>query len=281
MLGSSMQSFVVRFSAALTVMTLAGCAENYASVEIRQFMVAQADPMNPSACTVNPDPGGIKLLSSVLDVALRDNYVAFALVQNNLFQTRNGDRNRPDQRSIFGESVEVELTTLDGMTLLTLPGAPSTYSVPVRSDIINAGTGGSPGYGVLEIPVITAAQGRALRERLGCTGFAPGAPPAAFCANDAITVRVTLRPTFRTVGGDTLTALRSATWKNVAPYTFPLTVCCGCLLQIPQGLDATCQAPMGSTMTGQQLSYCIAGQDFATPCTVCATRPECQRAGCS
>jgi len=155
----------VRWASALLVAPalVAGCAENYASVEIRQFMVAQASPASPLACTVAPDPSGTKVLSSILDVALRDNYVAFPLIQNNMFQTRSAEFNRPDQRAITAQFVDVELTTADGMTRLTLSNAgapvPSSYRIPVRSDLIPAGNGTTPGFGVMEMPLIPASVG--------------------------------------------------------------------------------------------------------------------------
>jgi hypothetical protein len=276
----------VRWASALLVAPalVAGCAENYASVEIRQFMVAQANPASPLACTVAPDPSGTKVLSSILDVALRDNYVAFPLIQNNMFQTRSAEFNRPDQRAITAQFVDVELTTADGMTRLTLSNAgapvPSSYRIPVRSDLIPAGNGTTPGFGVMEMPLIPASVGLALRERLGCTGFVAGAPPAPFCANDSQTIRVTVRPTFRTVGGQELSGAAGSTWTNVSPYTFPLTVCCGCLLSFPSNVDARCQMMMGSMSSTSTTGYCLIGQDFPTLCTSCAGRPECSREGC-
>ncbi len=265
----------------------AGCAENYASVSIRQLMVAQANPASPLACTATPDPGSPKILTSVLDVALRDNYVAYPLVQNNLYASRSLENNRPEQRALIAQFVDVELTTADGASRLALAdengaAVPSNYRIPTRSDPIPPGIAGNPGFAVIEMPVIPPNVGRALRERLGCTGFAPGAPPAPFCSNDSQTIRVTLRPTFRTQGGVELSSAVGSVWENVAPYTFPLTVCCGCLLNFPPNVDRACRMTGGAMSGGgtSTMGYCLVGQDFPTLCTSCAGRPECSREGC-
>lgn len=274
---------LLRALVAASAMTAIGCADNSASVEIRHLSLAQANPTLPGACSVSADPSSPKLLGSVLDVALRDNYVAYPLIQNNLFQTRSGELNRPDQRAIQAQYVDVELTTLGG-ALLSLAGpsgsVPSSYRVPMASDLIPAGTNSTPGYGNASLTVLTSAQAEALRERLGCTGFATGAPPpAAFCARKSETITVTLRPTYRTLGGLELTAAAQATWRNASAYTFPLTVCCGCLLNIPAGYNAACQSTTMTTMT-TTMSYCVSGQDFPTDCTTCAGQPQCSRSGC-
>ncbi|MBL8678827.1 MAG: hypothetical protein JNK05_06660 [Myxococcales bacterium] len=268
-------------SLAVAAIALSACAPNYASVEIRQLVVPQPNPQVPGACFGSADPNAPKVLSSVLDLALRDNYTAIALVQNNMFRNRSVDLNRPDTRSVFAQYVDVELTTSAGQALTLPGGAPALYRINVRGDLIETAPGGLPGYGVLEMPVITATQGAALRDRLGCTGFVAGTPPEPFCRNDSITVQVTLRPTFRTLGGDILTSERSSPWTNVRPYSFPLTVCCGCLLTIPAGYTPACQpmSTMGTTMAPTGGS-CIVGQDFPTSCTTCAGQPQCQRTGC-
>lgn len=271
---------LVRALVAASAVMAVGCADNSASVEIRQLMLPQANPTLPGACSLSNDPSSPKLLASVLDLALRDNYVAFPLVQNNMFGNRSGELNRPDQRAIMGQYVDVELTTLAG-ALLSLGATPSSYRVPISSDVIPAGSASAPSFGVIEVSAITAAQGQALRDRLGCTGFAAGAPPAPFCARTSETIQVTLRPTFRTVGGVELTSAVGAVWKNVAPYTFPLTICCGCLLQIPTGYNEACMS-LSSTATtpASSLSYCLAGQDLPLSCLACGGGPECSRSGC-
>jgi sulfur carrier protein ThiS len=257
-----------------------GCADNAASVQIRHLVAPQANPIQPNACSLSNDPSSPKLLASVLDLALRDNYIVFPLVQNNLFSNRAAEVNRPDQRAIMAQYVDVELTTLSG-ALLSLGTAPSTFRVPVNGDVIPAGVGASPGFGVIEVSAIPGAQGQALRERLGCTGFASGArPPEAFCANASETIQVTLRPTFRTVGGVELTSAVGAVWKNVAPYTFPLTICCGCLLSIPAGYNDACQPASMSSMPATTVPYCLPGQDLPLACTDCGGAAQCSRRGC-
>ena len=263
-----------------TAFVLGACAPNLASVEIRQLVVAQPNPQIPGLCSASADPNAPKVLTSVLDVALRDNYVALALVQNNMFRSRSVDLNRPDTRSVFARHVDIELTTSAGGMLALPGGGPAFYRVPLRGDLIETAPGGLPGFAVLEIPVITAAQGAALRDRLVCTGFAAGAPPEPFCRNDSITVQVTLRPEFQTLGGDVLSSMRDATWNNVRPYSFPLTVCCGCLLTIPVGFNAACQAAMGTMAMTQINGACFVGQDSPVPCTTCGSAPQCQRTGC-
>lgn len=272
---------MVRALVAASAVLVAGCADNSASVQIRHLVAPQANPSLPGACSLSNDPGSPKLLASVLDVALRDNYIVFPLIQNNLFANRAGELNRPDQRAIMGQYVDVELTTLSG-ALLSLGTAPSTYRVPMNSDVIPAGITSAPGFGVVEVSAIPGPQGQALRERLGCTGFATGvAPPAAFCSNASETIQVTLRPTFRTVGGVELTSAVGAVWKNVAPYTFPLTICCGCLLSIPSGYTSACQpATMMATTPTTTTGYCLAGQDLPLACTQCGGAPQCSRSGC-
>ncbi len=280
---SSSSSALVRALVAATALTALGCADNAASVEIRHLALPTTNPSLQGSCAVTADPMASKLLGSTLDVALRDNYLAFPLIQNNMFQNRQGELNRTDQRAIVGVHVDVELTTLGGqlLSLATATGTvPSSYRLPLNSDVIPAGNSSTPGFGTLALTVIPGPQGQALRERLGCTGFGAGVPPAPFCAQQSETIQVTLRPTFRTLGGLELTSAANAVWKNVAPYTFPLTVCCGCLLSFPQGVNAACRSTSMTMTTTTTQSYCVTGQDFPVPCTVCGGAPQCSREGC-
>ncbi|MDP3276785.1 MAG: hypothetical protein Q8Q09_16415 [Deltaproteobacteria bacterium] len=258
-----------------------GCAENLASVEIRQFQQPIADPMNPTACVVNADQNSLKLFTSVLDLSLRDSYTAFPLIQNNLYSSRSVESNRPDQRAILPQFVDVELATLDGTTLLSLPdpagGAAmlNRYRIPLRTDLINAGSSSGAGFGVVEMPVIPSNVGAALRARLGCDDT------ANLCARRSLTINVTLRPTYRTVGGLTISGARDSTWTNAAPYSFPLTVCCGCLVEFPgSGVDSACRST-AMTAEAAVLGYCLVGQDYPISCLRCNGNPACQPRTCA
>lgn len=261
-------------SVAVATGALIGCAENHVSVQIRGLQAPQANSMNPGICSITADPMAAKLLSPVLDVMLANQYVAFPLIQNNLASGRNLDINRADTRAIMGRFADIQLTTAGGLGLTLPGGVPSSYRIPIASDRIDGANGAIPGYGIVQMPIVGAAQVAALKARLGCDD------PAVVCGAPSMTVVVTIRPTFETTGGLTLSG-SDPPWVNVAPYTFPLTVCCGCLVSYPTNVDTNCNPIMGAMApsTSNQ-DYCLLGQDFASSCTRCRGNTACSRAGC-
>ena len=257
---------------------LTGCAENHVSVQIRQLQAPQVNTMNTSICTVPSDPMAGKLLAPVLDVATATNYLAFPLIQNNLASGRNLDINRADTRAIQGRFADISLTTVGGLGL-TLAGAPSAYRIPIVSDRIDGANGALPGFGVVEMPVIPQAQVAALRVRLGCADLVNDT--TSLCTRRSETVIVTIRPTFETTGGQVLSG-SDGPWINVAPYSFPLTVCCGCLVSFPATVDTECNPMMAGAMAAASTNqdYCILGQDFPSSCLRCRNNPACRPSTC-
>jgi hypothetical protein len=259
-------------SLALSFAAISGCAENHVSVQIRGLQAPQVNAMNASICSITADPMGAKVLSPVLDVALAYQYTAFPLIQNNLATGRNLDINRADTRAIQGRYADIQLTNASGQGL-TLVGAPSSYRIPISSDRIDAANGPIAGYGIVQMPVVGPAQVAALKARLGCDDV------ANLCTRRSETVVVTIRPTFETTGGQVLSG-SDPPWINVAPYSFPLTVCCGCLVSFPPNVDANCDPLMGAMASTTNMDYCLLGQDFASSCTRCRGNPACGRLAC-
>lgn len=244
-----------------------GCAENEVSFFIRQNQLAQ--PSGMGVCVVNADPSSAFSNEGVLDVALRTTYVLHPLYQSELLETRDPNAGRAAMRGIFVEGAEVELHvgSADGplLSLRDATGAVTNpYTVTAGSDYVPAGGTTGPGLGVGRLELIPARVGAILYSRvcmpssmsMGCA-----IPASVPTPTGPLRLVARIQPFGRTMGGIAV----SGAW-----YTFPLTVCCGCLVTFPSDADDPMTPQRDCSRGAPPQMLCDIGQDQAVDCRVCA-----------
>lgn len=179
----------------VVAVTLGACVEDDASFYIQQ------NNFPGSGCV--PSTGGDALASGVLDVLTNVGlgYYMFPSVVNNMTTTASLD-NQPERNNLHMRRFDVSLE-LGGASLSVDPGA-LEFSVPL-SGLVKAG--GEATFGPLQVIDDGLAQ------QLG----------AALCAKGTVT-RPVVSITLRAV------ADRSSETRESAEFIFPVTLCCGCLV---------------------------------------------------
>lgn len=252
-----------------------GCVDNTVSVYIRQV---QSPTVAGTMCTVTSDPTSQSITEGVLDVALVDSYTLTPLIANQLITGASMELRRAETSTLNIQGFVIELHEGSPEGALVGP-AFSVYQNVVVPAALSAGT---PGYATARIQVIPPQIGQALRTavcRFDRTGVTTDCPvPRVASVNRRILVK--------------MTAFGESLGQNAVestPFYFPVTVCCGCLIQFPLESDApeTMTSGVGpdcnNGMPIINASSCSPGQDFAVDCRMCSSaNPEfCQPRGYS
>lgn len=253
---------------ALTFALAGGCAAN----EVSFFIVQNQIPVAGGAsgiCTFSADPSAAHRNEGVLDVALRTNYVLFPLFRSELLSSRDPMAGRAESRGIIVEGAVIELHRGSP----TGPTIVDPYTVYFNTFLPPADMGG-PGYAVTSFELVRQRDIAGLQMQVCNVQPIEG---RAECrgANLSTTQRIiaVIRPFGHTMGG---IPIDGATW------TFPLTVCCGCLVTFPPDANADeathagpdCNAGAPSTQA------CNIGQDDPVDCRYCsASNSFCQPPG--
>lgn len=198
--------------------------------------------LNPPDCEVNADPGAPQLLRGTLDVAFLQTYQATVLVANQLTPRGVKKQLRTETQGVELEGAEVTVTDARGAVL-------DEFTVPAGG-FVSTNSSESAGYGIALVTLIPPGLGGRLRDGL------PG-------RNSSQTVIAQIRVFGTTLGGTEITS---------GPYTFPIDVCNGCLVDFP--LEAVEDTGDGRVCAGStediESSQCIRGQDASIDCRECA-----------
>jgi len=246
------------------------CEKNAASVFIRQM---QAPIAAGPVCTFPLDPNAQRVAEGIMDLGVRDDYLANPLLQSSLVSTSNPNFGRVDTAGTIMEGFVVELHegSPDG-PLVEVP-----FSV-YQSSFVPSSIGGAPSFAVTNVQVIPPGIGQRLRnevcviDRQGVTTDCP--VPRIRSRVKRIIARMTAFG--RTQGNISV---------ETPTFDFPVNVCCGCTVQFPPDsnfADAVYPGPdcnSGIALIGP--GTCVPGQDFLLDCRLCAsTVPEfCQPRG--
>jgi len=257
------------------LMSAVGCVDNTVSVYVRQV---QAPTVSGAMCTVTSDPTSARISEGTLDVALRDSYTMSPLLANQLITRASMEQLRAETTTLNLQGFVIELHEGSPEGALVGP-AFSVYQNVVVPSAIAAGT---PGYAVAQIQVIPPQIGQALKAavcRIDRTGVTSDCPvPRVASVNRRILVKMT-------AFGESL----GQNSVEATPFYFPVTVCCGCLVQFPIESDAPESMTSGvgpDCNNGMPIigpSFCAPGQDFPVDCRSCSSaNPEfCQPRGYS
>ncbi len=252
-----------------------GCVDNTVSVYIRQV---QSPTVSGTTCTVTNDPTGTHINEGTLDVALTDSYVLSPLIANQMITRASMEQLRAETTTLNIQGFVIELH--EGSPEGAIVGQP--FSVYQNVIVPSALAAGTPGYAVASIQVIPPQIGQALRTavcRIDRRGVTPDCPvPLVASVDRRILVKMT-------AFGESL----GQNSVESTPFFFPVTVCCGCLIQFPLESDApeTMTSGVGPDCNnGMPIigpSTCAPGQDFPVDCRMCSSaNPEfCQPRGFS
>lgn len=252
-----------------------GCVDNTLSLYIRQI---QSPTVAGTTCTYPIDPTAPSITEGTLDVALRTSYSIAPLLANQLASTANMEQRRVETSVLNIQGFVVELH--EGSPEGAIIGQP--FSVYQNVTVPAALSAAVPGYAFTRIQVIPPQVGEVLKAavcRFDNTGVTTDCPvPRVTSVNRRILVKLT-------AFGESLgqRAIESA------PYYFPLTVCCGCLITFP--IDSDAPEAMGrgagpdcnAGSPGASQATCGVGQDFPVDCRLCSgsANPLCQPRGYS
>jgi hypothetical protein len=249
-----------------------GCVDNTVSVFIRQI---QQPAVIGASCGFTNDPTAASLTGGMLDVALRNDYTLIPLIANQLVSGANMDQRR----------IETSILNIQGFVIELHEGSPegplvgpafSVYQNVIVPASIAAGT---PGYAAAQIQVIPPQVASVLRTavcQFDTAGVTTDCPVVRIAAS--INRRILVK----------LTAFGSSLGQHdieSTPFYFPVTVCCGCLVNFPNGSDlAEVDGPdRPDCNSGMAMASCNLGQDSTVDCRACSsTNPEfCQPRGFS
>jgi hypothetical protein len=224
-----------------------GCAKNDESIYIAGILAPSANRTNGS-CTYTDDPTQARLFSSLLDVGVRDDYIAVMLVGNQMIPRGDPLDPRAESNKIHIDGAVVRVTTPDGNEV-----APSFTSFSSGA-VINAQNNGNPSFSSVGVAIVDGKTATALRGLV-----APGNEQEFL---------VTIRVFGKTLGGVDVES---------GEFQHPLRVCQGCLVFFPESardpsatVQPNCLKPRDPTATTTgSATPCFDGQDEATSCQSC------------
>ncbi len=225
------------------------CADNNQSIFIRQ-MQALAAPQ----CTPTSDPTALVTSAGVLDLALTNSYVAFPLVGNQLVARGDTRLSRSEPNRVVLQGAEVRLLNPDGSERV------SPFTV-VATGTVDPTSSSDPSYTVTRVELVPPSVGVTLRNQVVAEGLS------------SFSIHAEVRVFGQTLGGRDV---------ETGPYVMPINLCYGCTVSFPAesndpslGFPNCARVESGGGGT-QTVSVCAAGQDDATPCTLCQGRiPAC------
>ncbi len=190
----------------LGVTQVAACADNRASLFIRQIILSTDD-----ACTVTNDPSAPSfvppgLLDVGLNIAGGADYSLPLLVGNQLVRRTDSTKLRSESDYVFLTYADVTVETVDGAII-------DEYQVPI-SGTIDPAVGTDPGYGFVAVPLVSLSTLSNHRQQLVDAGL--------------VVTRVVVGGV--TSGDDDV---ESGDW------TMPIQICDGCTC--PTGFASECK----------------------------------------
>lgn len=218
------------------------------TLAIRQF---QAPVVNGATCSVPRTPAGDPLSHGTLDVSQTDTYALRPLYE----------WSGSSPVTVSHLSVTIHEDSPDG------PLVGPSFDL-YESTRLAAGSAAAPSFEAAEYGVVPSQVGQALRSavcRIDTAGVTPDCP----------VVSVTSVPRHLVVVVQAVGASDDGCAATTATSTFPIEVCCGCLLTFPADSDV----PDSTVRSGPDCdngtpalsaAVCAIGQDFPVDCRLCA-----------
>jgi len=207
------------------------------------IFVRQVQRPSPADCAYTADPSALTLLRGTIDLMLTSRYRAVLLV-GTWPQGDAGDG--LDATGVTIEGAETVVEASDGHRLLS--------SNEPGPGFVDPPAGAEPGWGLIEVDLISGANGANLSQTLGL-------PQTR--GDNYVTVVSSISVRGRTIAGRPVVA------DN---FKFPVDVCYGCLLRFPQEANDTTEVKQPNCMSPGSAEYaspCFFGQDDPVDCRVC------------
>lgn len=219
------RSTVICGAAMLVAAGATGCADNESEIYIRNIVAPD------ESCVYTAESDGLSLLAGILDGAVRYEYTGVVLVGNQTVARGDSDSLRTETSAVSIYEYDVRVLNAEGAVF---EGA--AFTAPTAG-FVGAKSGPEDGLGVASVVLIDGATGQALGQ-------------AAAVAPVQVVAEIVVRG--RTLGGNELES---------RPFTFPISVCSGCLVAFPPGV-ATDEFSCGSVPTDDfEGARCTPGQD--------------------
>lgn len=244
---------------ALCGLSMLSCENNAVSLFIRQM---QPPLVAGVMCIIPLDPNIGRVAEGIMDVGIRDDYLANPLLQSSLVQTAN---------PTFGR-VESNGAIIDGFVIELRDGSPEGPLVEVpfsvyQTSFVAPSLAGTPSFAATTVQVIPPGIGARLRNEV-CVIDRQGV--TADCPVPRVRERVKRIIVRMTAFGHTQGNISLET----PTFDFPVNVCCGCTVQFPPDANAAetvypgpdCNS--GIPILGP--ATCAPGQDFLLDCRACA-----------
>jgi hypothetical protein len=236
------------FLALSTALLVPACAKNESSIAIRGVLTP-----TPDTCQVTATIDFPQYRVGVIDVALRSEYFAALLVENQLVARGDPNKLRTETSSIELYAADVQLQDAGGAPLVRSNGSQAAFTVPI-SGFIDQAVGGTPGLGFTDVLLVDSATSADL---------AKTKQPTDLVAN------VVLHG--RTLGGNELTT---------GEWTFPIRACYLCLLTCPaKADDPLVPGPDCLSTAEEPKANCRVGADEIVDCRSCRNNPLCACTG--
>ena len=238
-----------------------GCVDNTVSIYIRQI---QSPTLTGTMCTTTSDPSALSIAEGTLDLALADSYSLRPLLANQLLTRANMDQLRAETSTVNVQGFVIELHegSPDGPLIGPAFSVYQNIVVPAAASVT------TPNYNYGQIQVIPPQIGEQLKTAVchfDMTGVTPDCPVVRITSENR---RVLVK----------MTAFGESLGQNNVespPFYFPVTVCCGCLLNFPADSDMADTTAMigpdcnnGSPVLSS--ADCNPGQDFRLDCRSCS-----------
>ena len=226
---------------------LQGCVEHDGALTI-----VGARPLDPNSddCLAS-DKSDIFLLGGVLDISMASRYVLFPVIRNDLMES--------------GFNIDMNRVLLQKAIVTYTPQAPISARFPDDLPVLTSGSINSSGSTLVSaIEVVTPAMVAALRNASQFVTVTPGGNLLPKRSNVTLLVHVKFI-------GESLDGTRIESNE----FSFPLTVCNGCLSIPPApnpdsaGVQISCFDT--GTLSDNEAVNCPAyiGQDYPVDCRVC------------
>jgi hypothetical protein len=239
-----------------------GCVAN----EVSFFIVQNQQPIAVgTTCTAGVDPASAHLNEGTLDVTMRDNYVMYPLFRSELQSTAMPTANRAEMRGLFVDGAVVRLYRNDPTSESNrlIPGEDPRGHTVYFTAFVPPSAGGAVSYAVGQFELIRP-QDVAMLQAEVCAGTSTptAACPVPTYQSHPVRIYAVIEPFGHTMGEINIDA---------GPYTYPITVCCHCLVQFPPDADEPSDVHPGpDCLNGITSTFaCTVGQDTVSDCRTC------------
>lgn len=222
------------------------CANNDQTIYIRNVQAPPANRQN-GTCLYLPDPVAPFISEGLLDVGVRDNYVAHMIVGNQLAARGDRNQNRAESNRVQLNGAVVQVTNPDDSLVNEFTSVASGFADP------QVGDGSS--FAILASVLIDAKTSAIL---------------AADLPNRTKTKLVIAK--VKAFG----TSLGGVDVES-GEFKFPIRVCNGCSVSFNGADDGLTPGVPNckKALADNAVRPCFLGQDEPTPCQLCAGRPIC------